>query len=163
MIKIVECQGFYQFDTNSLILGIELHFLLYLGKKHTQYEKNLHFINSSETVQINSAESTFMREDINLALSHTEEMYRVPFLMYFEGFKYHEIAEELEHIRSEKLVNKLDEFLGYPTLDPHGDPIPNANGEIKNIDKLLLSELNPILFNTSIKFMKELSINSSSL
>jgi RNA polymerase sigma-70 factor (ECF subfamily) len=58
--------------------------------------ENLHFINSSETVQINSAESTFMREDINLALSHTEEMYRVPFLMYFEGFKYHEIADELD-------------------------------------------------------------------
>jgi RNA polymerase sigma-70 factor (ECF subfamily) len=37
-----------------------------------------------------------MREDINLALSHTEEMYRVPFLMYFEGFKYHEIADELD-------------------------------------------------------------------
>jgi RNA polymerase sigma-70 factor (ECF subfamily) len=58
--------------------------------------ENLHFLNSSETVQINSAESTFMREDINLALSHTEEMYRVPFLMYFEGFKYHEIADELD-------------------------------------------------------------------
>lgn len=57
--------------------------------------ENLHFINSSETVQINAAESTFMREDINLALSHTEEMYRIPFLMYFEGFKYHEIADEL--------------------------------------------------------------------
>jgi RNA polymerase sigma factor (sigma-70 family) len=58
--------------------------------------ENLHFINSSETVQLNGAESTFMREDINLALNHTEEMYRVPFLMYFEGFKYHEIAEELD-------------------------------------------------------------------
>jgi RNA polymerase sigma-70 factor (ECF subfamily) len=57
--------------------------------------ENLHFINSSESVQINAAESTFMREDINLALSNTEEMYRVPFLLYFEGFKYHEIADEL--------------------------------------------------------------------
>ncbi|MEY3646836.1 MAG: hypothetical protein RL127_1544, partial [Bacteroidota bacterium] len=57
--------------------------------------ENLHFINSSESIQLNGAESSFMREDINLALSHTEEMYRVPFLMYFEGFKYHEIADEL--------------------------------------------------------------------
>jgi DtxR family Mn-dependent transcriptional regulator len=58
----------------------------------------------------------------------------------FSWDEVHEIAEELEHIRSEKLVDKLDEFLGFPTLDPHGDPIPNANGEIKNIDKLLLSD-----------------------
>jgi DtxR family Mn-dependent transcriptional regulator len=58
----------------------------------------------------------------------------------FSWDEVHEIAEELEHIRSEKLVDKLDEFLGFPTFDPHGDPIPNANGEIKNIDKLLLSE-----------------------
>jgi RNA polymerase sigma-70 factor (ECF subfamily) len=58
--------------------------------------ENLHFINSSETVQINSAESTFMREDINLALSQTEEMYRVPFLMYIEWLIYHEIADELD-------------------------------------------------------------------
>jgi RNA polymerase sigma factor (sigma-70 family) len=58
--------------------------------------ENLHYINSSESVQLNGAERSFMNEDISLALSHTEEMYRVPFLMYFEGFKYHEIAEELD-------------------------------------------------------------------
>lgn len=53
----------------------------------------------------------------------------------------HDVAEELEHIQSEKLINKLDEFLGFPTEDPHGDPIPNAEGEIKKIDKKLLSDL----------------------
>ena len=58
----------------------------------------------------------------------------------FSWDEVHEIAEELEHIKSEKLVFKLDEYLGFPSLDPHGDPIPNANGEINNIDKLLLSE-----------------------
>ncbi len=52
----------------------------------------------------------------------------------------HEIAEELEHIKSEALINKLDEFLEFPDFDPHGDPIPNANGVIKKITKLLLSE-----------------------
>ncbi len=52
----------------------------------------------------------------------------------------HEIAEELEHIKSEVLINKLDEFLEFPDFDPHGDPIPNANGEIKKVNKLLLSE-----------------------
>ncbi len=53
----------------------------------------------------------------------------------------HDIAEQLEHIKSEKLINKLDDFLGNPTEDPHGDPIPNAKGQIISIEKQLLSEL----------------------
>lgn len=54
----------------------------------------------------------------------------------------HDIAEQLEHIKSEKLINKLDDFLGNPTEDPHGDPIPDAQGKIANTEKVLLSELN---------------------
>jgi DtxR family transcriptional regulator, Mn-dependent transcriptional regulator len=42
----------------------------------------------------------------------------------------HEIAEQLEHIQSPKLINKLDHFLGFPEFDPHGDPIPDANGKM---------------------------------
>lgn len=53
----------------------------------------------------------------------------------------HDIAEQLEHIKSEKLINKLDEFLNFPTEDPHGDPIPNAEGMIVKVEKQLLSEL----------------------
>lgn len=53
----------------------------------------------------------------------------------------HEVAEELEHIKSEKLINQLDQFLNFPRFDPHGDPIPNAKGEIKKIEKQLLSEI----------------------
>lgn len=41
----------------------------------------------------------------------------------------HEIAEQLEHIQSPQLINKLEEFLGFPVLDPHGDPIPDRNGK----------------------------------
>jgi DtxR family Mn-dependent transcriptional regulator len=59
----------------------------------------------------------------------------------FSWDEVHEIAEELEHIKSEKLINKLDAFLNFPTFDPHGDPIPNANGEIKKVEKQLLSEV----------------------
>lgn len=58
----------------------------------------------------------------------------------FSWDEVHEIAEELEHIKSEKLINKLDEFLGYPTHDPHGDAIPNKDGIIHTIDKILLPE-----------------------
>lgn len=59
----------------------------------------------------------------------------------FSWDEVHDVAEELEHINSEKLINKLDAFLGFPTEDPHGDPIPNAKGEIKKMDKKLLSDL----------------------
>ena len=52
----------------------------------------------------------------------------------------HDVAEQLEHIRSEKLIDKLDDFLGHPTEDPHGDPIPDGNGKMITVDKLLLSE-----------------------
>lgn len=53
----------------------------------------------------------------------------------------HDIAEQLEHIKSEQLINKLDNFLGNPSEDPHGDPIPDANGKIIKKEKLLLSAL----------------------
>lgn len=49
----------------------------------------------------------------------------------FNWDEVHEIAEQLEHIKSAKLVNKLDAFLDFPQFDPHGDPIPNELGEIK--------------------------------
>jgi DtxR family Mn-dependent transcriptional regulator len=60
----------------------------------------------------------------------------------FSWDEVHDIAEQLEHIKSEQLINKLDDFLGNPTEDPHGDPIPDANGNIIKIEKMLLSELN---------------------
>jgi DtxR family Mn-dependent transcriptional regulator len=53
----------------------------------------------------------------------------------------HEIAEELEHIQSDKLINKLDAFLDFPSKDPHGDPIPDKDGNIIKVEKQLLSEL----------------------
>ncbi|NRF38912.1 metal-dependent transcriptional regulator [Pedobacter foliorum] len=59
----------------------------------------------------------------------------------FSWDEVHEVAEQLEHIQSAKLVNKLDEFLNFPEFDPHGDPIPKANGDMPAIAKTLLSEL----------------------
>ena len=53
----------------------------------------------------------------------------------------HDVAEELEHIHSEKLINRLEEFLGFPKEDPHGDPIPDRNGQIIKIEKQLLSDI----------------------
>jgi DtxR family transcriptional regulator, Mn-dependent transcriptional regulator len=53
----------------------------------------------------------------------------------------HEIAEELEHISSKKLVDKLDAFLGFPDTDPHGDPIPDGQGKFSQCRQISLSEL----------------------
>lgn len=52
----------------------------------------------------------------------------------------HEIAEELEHVQNDKLINKLAEILGNPVFDPHGDPIPDANGKFKKSNFIKLSE-----------------------
>jgi DtxR family Mn-dependent transcriptional regulator len=60
----------------------------------------------------------------------------------FKWDEVHDIAEQLEHIQSEKLTNQLDKFLDFPTHDPHGDPIPNPAGFIKFTPKLKLSDLN---------------------
>lgn len=53
----------------------------------------------------------------------------------------HEIAEQLEHIHSEKLIERLDSFLGYPKTDPHGDPIPTQEGEMVAVPKSVLAEI----------------------
>ncbi|MCG1035369.1 metal-dependent transcriptional regulator [Polaribacter sargassicola] len=59
----------------------------------------------------------------------------------FSWDEVHDVAEQLEHIKSEKLVDQIDAFLGFPTHDPHGDPIPNKEGDLKIVEKSLLSTL----------------------
>ncbi|MEP7318420.1 MAG: metal-dependent regulator [Panacibacter sp.] len=53
----------------------------------------------------------------------------------------HEIAEELEHVSSRKLVDQLDLFLNYPRFDPHGDPIPDSNGKMSVQQQVILTQL----------------------
>ena len=59
----------------------------------------------------------------------------------FSWDEVHDVAEQLEHIESKKLINELDAFLDYPTHDPHGDPIPDKDGNISKVDKVFLSQL----------------------
>lgn len=54
----------------------------------------------------------------------------------------HEVAEHLEHIKSDKLIDELDAFLEHPTHDPHGDPIPDKDGNFQHIDKIVLAKAN---------------------
>ncbi|OUR98146.1 iron-dependent repressor [Flavobacteriales bacterium 33_180_T64] len=82
----------------------------------------------------------------------------------------HEVAEHLEHIKSEKLINELDAFLEFPTHDPHGDPIPDKDGNFKNIEKItLFQSIVGVTYkcvgvkDTSSNFLKYLDSNSIGL
>ncbi|NCT19193.1 MAG: metal-dependent transcriptional regulator [Flavobacteriia bacterium] len=79
----------------------------------------------------------------------------------FKWDEVHEIAEQLEHIASDKLIDKLDKHLNHPKFDPHGDPIPTEDGTFPERDKVLLSDLkvgdNGVCVgvkDTSISFLK---------
>lgn len=68
----------------------------------------------------------------------------------FSWEEVHEVAEELEHVGSKKLVDRLDAFLGFPKFDPHGDPIPDKQGRMKMQEQVRLSDLplnNPAIVN----------------
>ena len=75
----------------------------------------------------------------------------------------HDLAEQLEHIESDDLVKRLEAFLGFPSFDPHGDPIPDRNGKVKKIKTQPLNEA-PLnikltivgLANSSNEFLKYL-------
>ena len=64
--------------------------------------------------------------------------------LHFSWDEVHDIAEQLEHIKSEALINSLDAFLEFPTYDPHGDPIPNKDGYIYKRKKVALSSLSAL-------------------
>ncbi len=51
----------------------------------------------------------------------------------------HDLAEQLEHIKSNTLINKLEAYLNFPTHDPHGDPIPDKDGNIEHHKNIMLS------------------------
>jgi DtxR family Mn-dependent transcriptional regulator len=59
----------------------------------------------------------------------------------FNWDEVHEVAEQLEHINSALLIKRLDEFLAYPKYDPHGDPIPDENGEYKSKPQVALNHV----------------------
>lgn len=78
---------------------------------------------------------------LNVVRKHRLWEYFLAEKLKFGWNEVHDMAEELEHVSNKKLIDKLDEFLGYPDFDPHGDPIPNSKGKIKNVDKISLDDL----------------------
>jgi DtxR family Mn-dependent transcriptional regulator len=82
-------------------------------------------------------------EKIALGIVRKHRLWEV-FLVEKMGFYWdevHEIAEQLEHIESDTLIEKLDAFLEYPKTDPHGDPIPNKNGDMPELGYLHLADI----------------------
>lgn len=69
----------------------------------------------------------------------------------------HDIAEQLEHIHDPELADRLDKFLGFPKYDPHGDPIPMANGELPAVSDTILDAL-PVATNCQVVGVKDTSI-----
>lgn len=68
------------------------------------------------------------------------------FLVDKLGFSWeevHDIAEQMEHIKSKELIDRLDQYLGKPKFDPHGDPIPNAEGKFTIRNQYILDVLDP--------------------
>lgn len=63
--------------------------------------------------------------------------------LHFSWAEVHEVAEQLEHIKSRKLIDQLDQFLDFPKYDPHGDPIPDSHGNYHVEVKTALSQLQP--------------------
>tara|TARA_B100000965_G_C19470440_1_gene703834 strand:+ start:211 stop:867 length:657 start_codon:yes stop_codon:yes gene_type:complete len=59
----------------------------------------------------------------------------------FSWSEVHDVAEQLEHIKSEKLIDKLDHLLNYPKFDPHGDPIPSKNGVFNYQERISIFEM----------------------
>lgn len=81
-------------------------------------------------------------EKLALGIVRKHRLWEV-FLMEKLRFRWdevHEMAEQLEHIRSDELINRLDDFLGRPRFDPHGDPIPDANGQLSAVKALPLNQ-----------------------
>lgn len=80
-------------------------------------------------------------EAVSIIRKHRLWEYFLVEKLNFSWSEVHEVAEQLEHIQSEKLVLELDKYLGFPRKDPHGDPIPDKNGKITSVEKVLLAEL----------------------
>jgi DtxR family Mn-dependent transcriptional regulator len=78
---------------------------------------------------------------INIVRKHRLWEYFLVEKLNFKWDEVHELAEELEHIASVELIDRLDKFLGHPKYDPHGDPIPDQAGRIKKDELVPISTL----------------------
>ncbi len=101
------------------------------GKKLLHYKRYHGFYLSAEGKRI----------ALNIIRRHRLWEYFLSEKLKFGWNEVHPIAEELEHVSSKKLIDRLDEYLGFPQFDPHGDPIPDSKGKTKPVKKMAITQL----------------------
>src|SRR6202012_2708796 len=79
---------------------------------------------------------------VNIIRKHRLWEYFLVEKLQFKWDEVHEMAEEMEHISSVELIDRLDKFMNYPTQDPHGDPIPDRDGNFKKHELQPIASLN---------------------
>jgi DtxR family Mn-dependent transcriptional regulator len=80
---------------------------------------------------------------VNIIRKHRLWEYFLVEKLSFKWDQVHDMAEEMEHISSNELIDRLDKFMGFPKYDPHGDPIPDRNGLVKPHDLKPVSSFAP--------------------
>lgn len=103
-------------------------------------------LNNKEVIHYQKYKGTTLTEEgrkAALLIIRKHRLWEVFLLekLNFNWDEVHEVAEQLEHIKSQRMIERLDQFLGHPKYDPHGDPIPDKNGEFSNLEAAKLSEI----------------------
>ncbi len=145
---------------------VEENYLKAIYKLSTEQDGNISTSAIAEELDINAASVTDMIKKLASKKLITYKRYqgvqltakgrkvaidivrkhRIWEVFLFEKLKFnwsevHDIAEQLEHIKSEELIDRLDDFLGNPHIDPHGDPIPDKEGRFHHVELIPLLEL----------------------
>lgn len=133
------------FDTKELGVGTN-ELATHLGVKPATAndmlkrlrEKELVFFEKYKKITLTSEGKTIATEVIRKHRLWETFLYEK---LEFSWDEVHDVAEQLEHIKSSKLIDRLDKFLNYPKVDPHGDPIPQKGGEFMKQDRKTLLDI----------------------
>lgn len=121
----------------ALSKALELNPATVLEMVRKLSEKNLVEVLTDKTIQL--TEKGRKKALLIVRRHRIWEVFLVEKLNY-KWNEVHDLAEQLEHIESDDLVKKLEAFLRFPSVDPHGDPIPDENGKMKKIKTQPLTE-----------------------
>ncbi len=139
-------KALYSLSRNSTA-GVSTNALAdHLGTKAATVTDMLKKLNTSKLVNYKKYQATTLTiegKKIALNIIRKHRLWEV-FLVDKLDFKWdevHDMAEELEHIESNELIDRLEHFLDNPKFDPHGDPIPSKEGIVERRDQILLTEL----------------------
>lgn len=130
-------QGVETVNTNAIAEALQTK-----ASSVTDMLKKLAEKGYADYIKYQGVNLTVQGKKIAIGIIRKHRLWEV-FLVEKLNFKWdevHQVAEDLEHIKSEKLIDQLDAYLKHPTHDPHGDPIPDRDGNFKQIEKILLSQ-----------------------